>query len=60
MYSCVLTELGIAIFANQKCVKAFRFENPAVDYVSVKKGQSKLNMVEKFLTDDKRIVVNDH
>ena len=29
MYSIILTELGIAVFDNQKCVKSFSFENPA-------------------------------
>ena len=29
MYSTILTELGIAVFDNEKCLKTFAFENPA-------------------------------
>jgi len=38
MYSVILTELGIAVFDEQKCLKAFPFENPAEDFVFVYKG----------------------
>ena len=41
MYSTILTELGIVVLDNQKCVKTFHFENPAEEYVLVKKGQAK-------------------
>ena len=60
MYSCILTELGITVFDNQKCVKTFSFENPAEEYVLVKKGKSKLNEIEKFLANGKPVVANDH
>jgi len=60
MYSTVLTELGIVVFDNQKCVKTFHFENPAEEYVLVKKGQAKLTEIGKFLTNDELVIVNDH
>ena len=60
MYSCILTELGITVFDNQKCVKTFSFENPAEEYVLVKKGKSKLNEIEKFLANGEPVVANDH
>ncbi len=60
MYSTVLTELGIVVFDNQKCVKTFPFENPAEEYVLVKKGQAKLTEIGKFLTNDVLVIVNDH
>ena len=60
MYSCILTELGITIFDNQTCVKIFSFENPAEEYVLVKKGQANLNGIGKFLTNNDVVIVNDH
>ena len=60
MYSTILTELGIVVLDNQKCVKTFHFENPAEEYVLVKKGQAKLTEIGKFLTNDELVIVNDH
>ena len=60
MYSTILTELGIVVFDNQKCVKTFPFENPAEEYVLVKKGQAKLTEIGKFLTNNELVIVNDH
>ena len=60
MYSTILTELGIVVFDNQKCVKTFPFENPAEDYVLVKKGQAKLAEIGKFLANNELVIVNDH
>jgi len=59
MYSTILTELGIAIFDNEKCLKTFAFENPAEEYVSVKKNESKLGEVGKFLGNGEVTLVND-
>jgi len=60
MHSVILTELGIAVFDEQKCLKAFPFENPAEDFVFVKKGKSRLSDLGKFLTNFETIYVNDH
>ena len=59
MNSVILTELGIAVFDEEKCLKSFAFENPAEDYVFVKKGQSRLSELGKFLSDSRTVIVND-
>ena len=60
MLTVILTELGIAIFDQEKCLKSFPFSTPAEDYVFVKKGKSRLSEVSKFLiSEQKDIVVND-
>ena len=61
MYSIILTELGIAVLEDEKCVKTFPFSEPVEDYVFVKKGESRLSDLAKFLTNvDQSIEVNDH
>lgn len=60
MYSVILTELGIAVFDDNKCVKSFPFSNPAVQYVELKKEQASLNELEHFLANlGSIVVVND-
>jgi nucleolar protein 56 len=60
MHSVILTELGIAVFDDNKCVKSFPFSNPAVQYVEVKKEQANLNELEHFLSNlGSVVVVND-
>ena len=61
MYSVILTELGIAVFEDKKCLKTFAFSEPVEDYVFVKKGESRLSELAKYLSDvEKGIEVNDH
>ena len=61
MYSVILTELGISVFENEKCLKSFPFTEPVEDYVFVKKGESRLSELAKFLSNvEKGIEVNDH
>jgi len=60
MYSTILTELGIAVFDDKKCLKTFPFENPAEEYVLVKKRESKLSELGKFLANSENVIVNDH
>lgn len=61
MYSVILTELGIAVFENERCLKTFPFLEPVEDYVFVKKGESRLSDLAKFLSNiEKGIEVNDH
>nr|AIE98344.1 ribosomal biogenesis protein (NOP56) [uncultured marine thaumarchaeote KM3_05_F10] len=60
MLSVILTELGIAIFEEQKCIKTFPFSEPAEDYVFVKKAKSRLSDLTKFLYEkDIDVLVND-
>jgi len=60
MYSTILTELGIAVFEDEKCLKTFLFKNPAEEYVAVKKGESKLGEIGKFLANGQVTIVNNH
>jgi len=60
MYSTILTELGIAIFDDEKCLKSFPFKNPAEEYIAVKKGESRLNEIGKFLANGQVTIVNNH
>jgi len=60
MYSIILTELGIAVFENKNCIQRFPFSEPVEDYVFVKKGESRLSELVKFLYGvEKGIEVND-
>ena len=59
MNSVILTELGIAVFDDQKCLKSFAVEKPAEDYVFVKKGKSRLSELGKFLSNSITVIVND-
>ena len=60
MYSVILTELGVAVFDDNKCVKSVPFSNPAVQYVDLKKEQINLNELEQFLANlGSIVVVND-
>jgi len=60
MYSVILTELGIAVFENKSCIERFPFAEQVEDYVFVKKGESRLSELAKFLYDvEKGIEVND-
>ena len=60
MHSVILTELGIAVFDDNKCVKSFPFSNPATQYVDIKKDQAHLNELEQFLAGlGSMVVVND-
>jgi len=50
----------LLVFDNEKCLKSFPFKNPAEEYVLVKKGESKLSEIGKFLANDQVTIVNDH
>ena len=49
MNSVILTELGIAVFDGKQLLKAFAFSNPSEDYVFVKRAESRLSELIKFL-----------
>ncbi len=50
MHSVILTELGIAVFDNNKCVKSIPFRNPARDYIELKKEKADVDELEQFLS----------
>ncbi|MGI0046364.1 MAG: NOP5/NOP56 family protein [Nitrosotalea sp.] len=60
MHSVILTELGIAIFDNNKCVKSIPFRNPAKEYIELKKEKADIYELEQFLSQSNTTVsVND-
>ena len=60
MHSVILTELGIAIFDNNKCVKSIPFRNPAKEYIEIKKEMSDVSELGQFLAKSGTISsVND-
>ena len=60
MYSVILTELGVAVFDDNKCVKSIPFSNPARDYVELKKEKTSINGLEDFLASKgMSVFVND-
>ncbi len=60
MYSVILTELGVAVFDDNKCVKSIPFSNPAKDYVELKKEKTGLYSLEDFLSSKgMSVYVND-
>lgn len=50
MLSVILTELGIAVFDNNKCVKSIMFRNPAKEYIELKKEKAEIDELERFLS----------
>jgi nucleolar protein 56 len=50
MHSVILTELGIAVFDNNKCVKSIPFTNPAREYIELKKEKANISDLEQFLS----------
>tara|TARA_B100000029_G_scaffold175482_1_gene172766 strand:+ start:123 stop:1370 length:1248 start_codon:yes stop_codon:yes gene_type:complete len=60
MLSVILTELGIGIFDEDKCVKTITFSEPANDYIFIKKGKSRISELSKFLANEENdVLVND-
>src|SRR5713226_485056 len=49
MHSVILTELGVAIFDDNKCVKSVPFRDPAREYVELKKERADVGYLEEFL-----------
>lgn len=60
MHLAVLTELGISIYEDDKCIKTFPFKNPVEDYVFIKKGESRLSDLIRYLSElDREVITND-
>jgi len=60
MHSVILTELGVAVFDDNKCVKSIPFSDPARQYIELKKEKSSINELEQFLTNlGTSVLVND-
>ena len=60
MYSVILTELGIAVFDDEKLEKSFPFSDIVKDYLAIKKKESKLNYLADYLSSIQRgVTVSD-
>jgi nucleolar protein 56 len=60
MHFVILTEVGIAVFDENKCVKSLPFSDPARDYVSIKEENASVNELQDFLSKlNSGIFVND-
>ena len=60
MHFVILTEVGIAVFDENKCVKSLPFSDPARDYVSIKEEKASVNELQGFLSKlNSGIFVND-
>ena len=60
MHSVILTELGVAIFDDNKCVKSIPFREPAREYVELKKEKADVGYLEEFLSKiGTSVFVND-
>ncbi|MGQ0639110.1 MAG: NOP5/NOP56 family protein [Nitrososphaerota archaeon] len=60
MHFVILTEVGIAVFDENACVKSFPFSDPAREYVSIKEEKSDISGLQDFLSKlNSGIFVND-
>ncbi len=51
MHSIILTELGITIFEDQKCLKTFPFSDPVSDYLSIKNGEANVSELIDYVSN---------
>src|SRR2546430_14626788 len=60
MHSVILTELGVAVFDDNKCVKSIPFTNPAREYIELRKEKGDIGYLEEFLSKvGTSVFVND-
>ena len=60
MYSVILTELGIAVFKENKIEKSFSFSKNVKEYLEIKKKEAKLSKVIDYLSSIQRgVTVSD-
>lgn len=56
----ILTELGIVVYDGDKFIKSFPFNEPASDYIAVKKEEARIGELLKYLSSlDTGVIVND-
>ncbi|KAG2473194.1 MAG: Pre-mRNA processing ribonucleoprotein [Nitrosopumilales archaeon] len=60
MHSVILTELGITVLENEKCLKSFPFSNPVDDYLSIKNGKAYVSELIDFVTKFDKVVETDN
>ena len=60
MHFVILTEIGIAVFDENKCVKSLPFSDSARDYASIKEEKASVSELQDFLSKlNSGIFVND-
>ena len=60
MYSVILTELGISVFNEGKLEKSFPFSNLTKEYLEIKKKESKIPELVRYLESLNRgVTVSD-
>jgi len=60
MHFVILTELGIAVFDENTCVKSIPFSDPAKEYVEIKKEKADITQLQEVLSKiGSGILVND-
>ncbi len=50
MQSVILTELGISVFEDNKCLEKFPFSDPVKEYLEIKKGDANLGKLLEYLS----------
>jgi nucleolar protein 56 len=60
MHFVILTEIGVAVFDKNTCVKSIPFSDPATEYIEIKEGKANVNQLSDFLSKiTSPIFVND-
>ena len=60
MHFVILTELGIAVFDKNTCVKSIPFSEPAIEYIQIKEEKANINQLQELVSKlNSTILVND-
>lgn len=60
MHFVILTEIGVAVFDKNTCVKSLPFSEPSREYIEIKEGQANINQLSDFLSKiPSPVFVND-
>jgi nucleolar protein 56 len=60
MHFVILTEIGVAVFDKNTCVKALPFSDPGREYIEIKEGKASVDQLSDFLSKlNTPVFVND-
>ena len=60
MHFVILTEVGVAVFDKNTCVKSIPFSDPAREYIEIKEEKANVNQLSDFLSKiTSPVFVND-